>query len=90
MLKKFSLHKELPYECGEYTIGPSWIKINAGFYTFGLAFLLFDIESIFLIPWTLVINDLGLIGFIEIITFISILVIGLIYALRKKDLTWKI
>ena len=50
----------LPYECGEQTIGPSWIKINAGFYTFGLIFLLFDIESIFLIPWALIIKEIGL------------------------------
>jgi NADH-quinone oxidoreductase subunit A len=86
----FLFQKNLPYECGEHTIGPSWIKINAGFYTFGLIFLLFDIESIFLIPWTMIVKDVGFIGCIEILIFILILAIGLIYAWVKGDLEWKI
>lgn len=82
--------KELPYECGEQTIGPSWIKFNAGFYIFGLIFLLFDIESIFLFPWTLVLREMGLIGIIEVLIFILVLVLGLIYAWVKGDLEWKL
>lgn len=85
-----NVQKPLPYECGEQTIGPSWIKFNAGFYVFGLIFLLFDIESIFLFPWTLVLREVGVIGLIEVFIFISILVLGLIYAWLKGDLEWKI
>lgn len=85
-----NVQKQLPYECGEQTIGPSWIKFNAGFYVFGLIFLLFDIESIFLFPWTLVLREVGVIGLIEVFIFISILVLGLIYAWIKGDLEWKI
>lgn len=88
--RRFLFQKMLPYECGEQTIGPSWIKINAGFYTFGLIFLLFDIESIFLIPWALIIKEIGLVGFIEVLMFILILTLGLVYAWRKEDLEWKI
>lgn len=88
--QKFSFQKNLPYECGEHTIGPSWIKINAGFYTFGLIFLLFDIESIFLIPWTIIVKDVGFIGCLEVIVFVLILVLGLMYAWVKGDLEWKI
>lgn len=85
----FSFQKNLPYECGEHTIGPSWIKINAGFYTFGLIFLLFDIESIFLIPWTIIIKNMSFIGFIEVTVFVLILILGLMYAWVKGDLEWK-
>jgi len=88
--KNFTFQKDLPYECGEHTIGPSWVKINAGFYTFGLIFLLFDIESVFLIPWTIIIRELGLLGFIEVLFFILILILGLIYAQSKGDLAWRI
>jgi NADH-quinone oxidoreductase subunit A len=88
--QNFSFQKNLPYECGEHTIGSSWIKINAGFYTFGLIFLLFDIESIFLIPWIMIMKNIGFIGFIEVMIFVLILVLGLIYAWRKGDLEWKI
>lgn len=89
-LKKENSQKGLPYECGEQTIGPSWIKFNAGFYIFGLIFLLFDIESIFLFPWTLVLRDVGFIGLIEVLIFIFILILGLMYAWVKGDLEWKI
>lgn len=82
--------KTLPYECGEQTIGPSWMKFNVGFYIFGIIFLLFDIESIFLFPWTLVLREMGILGLIEALIFICILVLGLIYAWRKGDLEWKI
>lgn len=89
-LRSFNSQKELPYECGEQTIGPSWIKFNAGFYIFGLIFLLFDIESIFLFPWTLVLREMGLIGLIEVLIFIFVLILGLIYAWVKGDLEWKL
>jgi len=88
--RKINSQKDLPYECGEQTIGPSWIKFNAGFYIFGLIFLLFDIESIFLFPWTLVLREMGIIGLIEVLIFIFILILGLIYAWTKGDLEWKI
>ena len=89
-LHSTNLQKRLPYECGEQTIGPSWIKFNAGFYIFGLIFLLFDIESIFLFPWTLVLREVGLVGLIEVLIFIFILILGLIYAWKKGDLEWKL
>lgn len=82
--------KILPYECGVQTIGPSWIKFNAGFYIFGLIFVLFDIESMFLIPWTMVVKELSFVGFAEVLIFILILVLGLAYAWTKGALEWKV
>jgi len=88
--KETNRQKLLPYECGEQTIGPSWIKIDAGFYLFGLIFLLFDIESIFIIPWTLVIKHTGILGFFEISIFVFVLLIGLFYAWAKNVLRWRV
>jgi NADH-quinone oxidoreductase subunit A len=87
---KGNKQKMLPYECGEQTIGPSWIKFNPGFYIFGLIFLLFDIESIFLIPWAIVLRESGFTGFLEVLVFIFILVLGLAYAWVKGALEWKV
>lgn len=88
--KDVNRQKLLPYECGEQTIGPTWIKIDAGFYLFGLVFLLFDIESIFIIPWTLILKKTGFLGFMEILIFIFILLLGLFYAWSKDMLKWRI
>lgn len=82
--------KILPYECGVRTIGPSWIKFNAGFYIFGLIFVLFDIESVFLIPWVISIRELNILGFAEVLVFILILILGLVYAWARGALEWKI
>jgi len=82
--------KILPYECGEQTIGPSWIKFDSGFYVFGLIFVLFDVESMFLIPWAIISKEAGLIGFIEVLIFILILALGLAYAWIKGALEWKV
>ncbi len=84
-----TFNKNSPYECGEFTIGTSWMHFNIGFYLFALLFLLFDIESVLLFPWTVVLRDVGLIGFIEIFIFLLILFIGLLYAWRKGALEWK-
>lgn len=76
------------YECGEKTIGSAWIQFNVGYYIFGLIFLIFDVEAAFLYPWAVVLRDVGLVGFIEVVLFILILVVGLIYAWRKGALEW--
>lgn len=77
------------YECGVPTEGSSWIQYNVGYYLFALIFLVFDVEIVFLFPWAVVVRDLGLIAFIEILIFITILFLGLLYAWRTGALKWQ-
>lgn len=76
------------YECGEDTIGPSWVRFNIRFYVVALIFLIFDVEVVFLFPWALVYKNLGMYAFIEMIVFLLILVAGYIYVWGKGDLDW--
>ena len=80
--------KNSPYECGEKTIGPSWIQFNVGYYLFALLFLVFDVEAAFLYPWALVLREVGVIGLIEAVVFILVLLVALVYAWRKGVLEW--
>lgn len=76
------------YECGEPTIGRSWIQYNAGFYIFALIFVIFDVEVVFLFPWAVAFKQLGLAALIEMFIFLAILIIGLAYAWKKGALRW--
>ena len=80
--------KNAPYECGEQTIGSSWVQFNVGFYLFALMFLIFDVEAAFLYPWAVVLREFGVVGLIEVGIFAFILLVGLIYAWRKGALEW--
>lgn len=80
--------KGSPYECGERPIGEPWVRFRVGYYIFALAFVVFDVEAVFLYPWAVVMRDLGLFGLVEMAIFIGILVLGLAYAWRKGVLTW--
>jgi NADH-quinone oxidoreductase subunit A len=85
------------YECGEEPIGSAWIPFNGRFYVIALIFLLFDVEMIFIFPWATVYASPDLIAadkrwgvftLIEMFVFAGILILGLIYVWRKKDLEW--
>ncbi len=78
-----------PYECGIPTQGPSRIQFNVGYYLFALVFLIFDVELIFLFPWAVVVKQVGWLALTEIIVFLFILFMGLLYAHKKGALTWK-
>jgi len=77
------------YECGMKTIGSSWIQFNFRYYFYALLFVVFDIETVFLYPWAVHFKQLKLFGFVEMLIFILILVVGLVYAWKKKVLEWK-
>lgn len=81
--------KESPYECGEETIGPTWIRFGASYYIFALLFLLFSVEAAFLLPWAYVFKQVGFVALIEGGIFVFILLLGLIYAWKKGVLEWK-
>ena len=76
------------YECGEPTIGSSWIQYNVGYYIFALLFVIFDVEVVFLFPWAVACKKLGLFALIEMFIFLAILIFGLVYAWRKGALRW--
>ena len=83
-----SLEKRTTYECGLEPIGGAWIQFNIRYYMFALVFVVFDVETVFLYPWAVAFNRLGLLAFIEALVFISILIIALVYAWRKGALEW--
>ena len=86
--QSFNPAKSEPYECGIPTEGPTWIQFNVGYYLFAIIYLIFDVETVFLFPWAVVMQDIGLRAFIEIIIFFFILGLGLLYAWKKKALKW--
>ena len=77
-----------PYECGIEPVGDSWHPFAVRYYIFALLFLIFDVESVFLFPWALRFRALGAGGFVEMMLFILVLVVGLVYAWRKGVLAW--
>ncbi|PCH53494.1 MAG: NADH-quinone oxidoreductase subunit A [Flavobacteriaceae bacterium] len=81
--------KREPYECGIETIGPTWIQFKVGYYLFAILFLIFDVEVAFLIPWAVVYKEVGTVALVEIIVFLFILGLGLLYAYKKRALQWE-
>ena len=80
--------KESTYECGIETVGENWVQFKAQYYIFALVFLVFDVETVFLFPWAISLNKMGMFAVVEGIIFIGILVVGLVYAWRKGMLEW--
>ena len=81
--------KNEPFECGIETFGSSWLQFRVGYYLFAILFLLFDVETVFLFPWAVVMKDLGITAFIEVLIFLVILGLGLLYAWKKDALKWE-
>ncbi|MEI6594254.1 MAG: NADH-quinone oxidoreductase subunit A [Bacteroidota bacterium] len=77
------------YECGIPTSGTSWIQFNVGYYLFALIFLVFDVELVFMYPWAVVVKEVGMPALFEILVFMFILFMGLLYAWKKGALEWK-
>lgn len=84
-----NLVKGSPYESGMPVVGDAWVQFNIRYYLYALIFIVFDVEAIFLFPWAMRIRELGLTGFIDVLIFVGILLIGLAYAWRKRALEWK-
>jgi len=77
------------YECGIPTEGPSWVQFRVGYYLFAILFLIFDVETVFIFPWAVVMKSMGLAAFIEILIFFIVLGLGLLYAWKKDALKWE-
>jgi len=69
-------------------MGESWIQFEIRYYMFALVFVVFDVETVFLYPWAMSFDQLGLLAFIEAFIFVVILIVGLVYAWRKGALEW--
>ena len=87
--KSTNPQKFAPYECGIPTEGVTWLQFNVGYYLFAMLFLIFDVETALLFPWAVVMQDVGLTAFIEIVIFFIILGLGLLYAWKKHALIWE-
>ena len=86
--RKPTPEKAAPYECGMPAVGDARERQTVKFYLVAMIFLLFDIEVAFLYPWAVALRDLGWPGFIQIVTFFLILLVGFIYVWRKGVLDW--
>jgi NADH-quinone oxidoreductase subunit A len=86
--KKPNPIKQSTYECGMETVGESWVQFKAQYYVFALVFLVFDVETVFLFPWALVLKALPMFAVLEGVIFILILFAGLVYTWRKGLLEW--
>nr|YP_010328047.1 NADH-plastoquinone oxidoreductase subunit 3 [Ceratopteris thalictroides]UJH19111.1 NADH-plastoquinone oxidoreductase subunit 3 [Ceratopteris thalictroides] len=76
------------YESGIEPKGNTWVQFQIRYYMFALVFTVSDVETVFLYPWAIAFEKLGLFAFIEVIVFILILIVGLVYAWRKGALEW--
>lgn len=86
--KRQTARKGEPYESGMRPYGPGRRRVQVHFYLVAVLFILFDIEIIFLLPWALTLDKLGLFGIIEMAVFVAVLLVGYIYAWRKGALEW--
>ncbi len=86
--KKPNTVKVQVYECGIETVGETWVQFKVQYYLYALAFLIFDVETVFLYPWAAAFDALPLFAVLEGVLFILILVGGLVYAWRKGALEW--
>ena len=87
--RSYNPQKGEAYECGIPTRGKSWMQFKVGYYLFAILFLLFDVETVFLFAWAVVVQDLGIYGLLSVLFFLLILVLGLAYAWKKGALEWK-
>lgn len=86
--KKVFPEKMEVFECGESPIVSSKLRFSVKFYLVALFFVIFDVEVVFVYPWAVLFRDLGMFGFIEMMVFLSILAIGLVYVWRRGALEW--
>jgi NADH-quinone oxidoreductase subunit A len=70
-------------------VGSGWSQSYIRYYVFGLLFVIFDVEAVFIFPWAIVLEQLGTFGLVEMFIFIVILILGLVYAVRKGVLRWE-
>ena len=87
--KKTSPVKESAYECGILPFSDARIKFDIKYFNYAVLFLIFDIETVFLYPFAVSVNSLGLFAVIEAFLFLTILLLGLFFVIRRNFLRWR-
>jgi len=86
--RRTTKNKLTTYESGETPIGTAWVQYPLAFYIFALLFVAFDVDIVFILSWAVIFQQLSWFGFLEILFFIIVLSIGLVYAWRKGVIKW--
>ena len=81
--------KGSPYECGFEAFEDAHMKFDVRYYLVAILFIIFDLEIVFLFPWAVVLDKIGLVGFVAMLVFLAILVVGFIYEWKKGALEWE-
>jgi NADH-quinone oxidoreductase subunit A len=81
--------KNSPYECGFEAFEDARMKFDVRYYLVAILFILFDLEIAFLFPWAVALKDVGVAGFVAVLIFLTILVVGFIYEWKKGALDWE-
>ena len=76
------------YECGSPPVGEAQTRFHIRYYIFALVFVIFDVETVFLYPWGVIFQELGWLALAEMAVFLFILVVGLVYAWKRRVLQW--
>ena len=81
--------KNSPYECGFEAFEDARMKFDVRYYLIAILFILFDLEIAFLFPWAAALKEVGLVGFLEVLTFLTIVIVGFVYMWKKGALDWE-
>ncbi|MBC7174175.1 MAG: NADH-quinone oxidoreductase subunit A [Polyangiaceae bacterium] len=87
--KHMTPEKAIPYESGSETTGARHLRLPVKFYLTAILFVVFDIEAVFLYPWASLFRGLGFLGFVEMLAFLLVLTVTLVYAWKKGALEWE-
>ncbi len=85
---KYSKSKMSPYECGMEPIGDASERFSVKFYMVAMLFILFDVEAVFLYPWAIILKDLKMFGFWEMLVYVAVVLVGLFYIWKKGVIDW--
>src|SRR5881392_614435 len=88
--RKPSRAKMSPYECGVAPVGDARERFSVKFYMVGMLFILFDVEAVFLYPWAVILRQLKMFGFWEMLVYIGVVLVGFFYIWKKGVLDWSI
>ncbi len=86
--QRYDAVKAAPYECGIETLHDPRDRYSVHYYVIAVLFVVFDVETVFLYPWAVMFDELALFGFIEMMVFLAILLVGYLYAWRRGALEW--
>ncbi len=81
--------KMMPFECGSDSSGGRHLKLSVKFYLTAILFVVFDIEAVFVYPWAIQFRSLGWLGLAEMMSFLAVVVVALVYVWRKGALEWE-